>query len=58
MLEEGEITSNPMEQMRSPSAPEDPPAVLTNSELRLLRVPRTASFRSRRGIKRFVPLSE
>lgn len=29
MLDEGEITASPMEQMRSPSIPEDPPHVLT-----------------------------
>ena len=36
MLEEGEITSDPMARMRSPSVPEDPPAVLTDAELRAL----------------------
>ena len=36
MLEEGEITSNPMARMRSPSIPEDPPAVLSDAELRAL----------------------
>jgi site-specific recombinase XerD len=36
LLEEGEITSNPMERMRSPSVPEDPPDVLTDAELRAL----------------------
>lgn len=36
MLEEGEITSNPMQRMRSPSTPEDPPQVLTDAELRAL----------------------
>ena len=36
MLEEGEITSNPMARMRSPSIPEDPPQVLTDAELRAL----------------------
>jgi site-specific recombinase XerC len=36
LLEEGEITSNPMERMRSPRVPEDPPAVLSDGELRAL----------------------
>src|SRR6266540_1705562 len=36
MLEEGEITSNPMERMRSPRVPEDPPSVLSDAELRAL----------------------
>jgi site-specific recombinase XerD len=36
LLEEGEITSSPMERMRSPSVPEDPPAVLSDAELRAL----------------------
>jgi site-specific recombinase XerD len=36
MLEEGEITSDPMARMRSPSVPEDPPAVLSDAELRAL----------------------
>src|SRR5215211_4017417 len=36
LLEEGEVTSNPMERMRSPSVPEDPPDVLTDAELRAL----------------------
>jgi site-specific recombinase XerD len=36
MLEEGEITSDPMARMRSPSVPEDPPDVLTDPELRSL----------------------
>jgi site-specific recombinase XerD len=36
MLEEGELTSDPMARMRSPSVPEDPPAVLTDAELRAL----------------------
>src|SRR6266508_5281633 len=36
LLEEGEITSNPMERMRSPRVPEDPPAVLSDAELRAL----------------------
>jgi site-specific recombinase XerD len=36
MLEEGEIASDPMARMRSPSVPEDPPAVLIDAELRAL----------------------
>jgi integrase len=36
LLEEGEITSSPMGRMRSPSVPEDPPAVLSDAELRAL----------------------
>ena len=35
-LEEGEIDRNPMEWMRSPKAPENPPAVLSDAELRAL----------------------
>jgi site-specific recombinase XerD len=35
-IEEGEITSDPMARMRLPSVPEDPPAVLTDTELRAL----------------------
>lgn len=35
-LEEGETTTNPMERMRSPSVPEEPPAVLTDAQLRAL----------------------
>lgn len=36
LIDEGEIPSNPMERMRSPTVPEDPPAVLTDTELRAL----------------------
>lgn len=36
LIDEGEITSNPMERMRSPAIPEDPPAVLSDTELRAL----------------------
>lgn len=36
LLEEGEITSDPMERMKLPSVPEDPPAVLSDTELRAL----------------------
>jgi site-specific recombinase XerD len=36
MLEEGEIERDPMERMRSPKVPEDPPAVLSDAELRAL----------------------
>jgi integrase/recombinase XerC len=35
-LEEGEIQGSPMERLRSPSVPEDPPAVQTEAELRAL----------------------
>lgn len=49
LLEEGEITSNPMERMRSPSVPEDPPAVLSDTELRaLLKVCEGQDFVARR----------
>jgi site-specific recombinase XerD len=34
MLEEGEITSNPMERMRVPKVDEALPSVLTDAELR------------------------
>lgn len=36
LVEEGEVTSDPMARMRLPSVPEDPPAVLTDAELRAL----------------------
>jgi site-specific recombinase XerD len=36
LLEEGEITSDPMGRMRLPTVPEDPPAVLSDTELRAL----------------------
>jgi integrase len=36
MLEEGEVERDPMERMRSPRVPEDPPAVLSDAELRAL----------------------
>jgi site-specific recombinase XerC len=49
MLEEGEITANPMERMRSPSIPEAPPAVLSDAELRaLLMATEGSDFASRR----------
>jgi site-specific recombinase XerD len=49
MLEEGEITANPMERMRSPSIPEAPPAVLSDAELRaLLKATEGSDFASRR----------
>jgi integrase/recombinase XerC len=49
MLEEGEITSSPMKSMRAPSVPEDPPAVLSDTELRaLLKVCEGQDFTSRR----------
>jgi site-specific recombinase XerC len=49
MLEEGEITSNPMERMRSPRVPEDPPAVLSDAELRaLLKACEGSDFIARR----------
>jgi site-specific recombinase XerD len=49
MLEEGEITANPMERMRSPKVPEDPPAVLSDAELRaLLRACEGTGFAERR----------
>jgi site-specific recombinase XerD len=49
LLEEGEITSNPMERMRSPRIPEDPPAVLSDAELRaLLRACEGSAFAERR----------
>ena len=36
LLEEGEVTSDPMARMRLPSVPEDPPQVLTDAQLRAL----------------------
>ncbi|MET0715261.1 MAG: tyrosine-type recombinase/integrase, partial [Mycetocola sp.] len=49
MLEEGEITMNPMARMRPPSVDETPPAVLTDDELRaLLRVCEGTGFTERR----------
>ena len=36
LLEEGEITSSPMENMKPPKVPEIPPAVLTDDQLRAL----------------------
>ncbi len=49
MLEEGEITSNPMERMRSPRVPDDPPAVLSDAELRaLLKACEGSDFVARR----------
>jgi site-specific recombinase XerD len=49
MLEEGEIERDPMERMRSPKVPEDPPAVLSDAELRaLLRACEGTDFASRR----------
>jgi site-specific recombinase XerD len=49
LLEEGEITSDPMARMRSPSVPEDPPKVLSDAELRaLLKACEGQDFTSRR----------
>jgi site-specific recombinase XerD len=54
LLEEGEITSNPMERMRSPAVPEDPPAVLSDAELRaLLKVCEGSDFAARRDMALF-----
>ena len=36
LVEEGELTSNPMERMRPPKVPESPPPVLTEDQLRAL----------------------
>ena len=36
MREEGELQTNPMERMKTPTIPEDPPEVLTDAELRAL----------------------
>lgn len=36
LLEEGELERDPMERMHSPKVPEDPPAVLSDAELRAL----------------------
>jgi site-specific recombinase XerD len=48
-LDEGECTSNPMARMRSPSVPEDPPDILSTSELRtLLRICEGSSLVARR----------
>jgi site-specific recombinase XerD len=50
-IEEGEITTNPMERMRSPSVPEAPPAVLSESELRsLLKACEGSDFAARRDM--------
>ena len=49
LVEEGEITSDPMVRMRLPSVPENPPAVLTDTELRaLLKACEGQDFVSRR----------
>jgi integrase len=49
MLEEGEITQNPMERMRPPRVSEDPPAVLSDAELRaLLKACEGSAFAPRR----------
>jgi site-specific recombinase XerC len=49
LLEEGEIASNPMERMRSPRVPEDPPSVLSDAELReLLKACGGSDFTARR----------
>jgi site-specific recombinase XerD len=49
MLEEGEIERDPMERMRSPKVPEDPPAVLSDAELRsLLKACEGTGFAERR----------
>jgi site-specific recombinase XerD len=57
-LEEGEVTSNPMARMRSPKVPENPPAVLSDAELRgLLRAcegPDSASRRDQAIIRVFI----
>jgi site-specific recombinase XerD len=49
MLEEGELDRDPMERMRSPKVPEDPPAVLSDAELRaLLKACEGTGFAERR----------
>jgi site-specific recombinase XerD len=57
-LEEGEIERSPMERMRVPSIPENPPAVLTDDDLRgLLRAcegPEMASRRDMAIIRTFI----
>jgi site-specific recombinase XerD len=50
-LEDGEITDNPMARMRMPRAPENPPAVLSDHELReLLRACEGSDSVSRRDL--------
>jgi site-specific recombinase XerC len=49
LLEEGELERDPMERMRSPKVPEDPPAVLSDAELRaLLKACEGSGFAERR----------
>jgi site-specific recombinase XerD len=49
LLEEGEVERDPMERMRSPKVPEDPPAVLSDAELRaLLKACEGSGFAERR----------
>ena len=49
MLEEGEVTSNPIERMRAPSVPEDPPTVRSDAKLRaLLKACEGSDFVARR----------
>ncbi|MBM4419958.1 MAG: integrase [Chloroflexi bacterium] len=49
LLEEGEITRSPMERMQPPTVPEEPPAVLTEDELRrLLKACEGRDFNARR----------
>ena len=51
LLEEGEITSDPMARMRLPSIPEEPPAVLSEAELRaLLKSCDGTTFTARRDL--------
>jgi site-specific recombinase XerD len=51
LVEEGEVTSDPMARMRLPSVPEEPPEVLSDAELRaLLNACEGTTFTSRRDL--------
>jgi site-specific recombinase XerD len=51
LIEEGEITSNPMERMRLPSVPEEPPEVLSTADLKaLLKACEGTTFTARRDL--------
>lgn len=51
LIEEGEITSDPMARMRSPSVPEEPPEVLSTAELKaLLKACEGTSLTARRDM--------
>jgi site-specific recombinase XerD len=51
LIEEGEITSDPMARMRLPSVPEEPPEVLSTAELKaLVKACEGPSFTARRDL--------